>query len=709
MNDTRDSSRLTSMLYRLAPRSLRGRLIVTTLVIAMIVVASTFTIATALNARAARLRTEATIGDSLRRLSDYLHLRAATVSSPLDELAARSDVAKALFYADQFTLGMNINNAYAGHRVQTVMSLSAAGRPLTMMGSRSKDTTSLAQLAIHARRRVSGVFVLPSGPAYVAIAPIPASGPRVGTVIAVRPLAKTDGATFTSSTGVSLRIRPAGSVARPSAWQATRVPGFADSRFNIAGSQVTIMSSVLGIDGKPALDVVMHTTDPGQLQAESLAWISILASSVFAGIIGLSVGVVVADLVREPVEEMVSRVKREGYRAIEGMPYSGVSLDTERLPREFRELGAVVDGLLYGLSARQAELKRVTVATQEAEEALAVTVDESYDTKILVQDGLIRIANPATESHLGIGPRALLGRTPEDAFTDIALRSEDGTPIGWSDLTASMSPEPRLVRAAIPGRGERWLEMRLTNPHSETQDRVLLTAHDITDSRRLEQLRAELISMVSHDLRSPLTVIVGYLDLLGTGLPEAAHDKAITSARANAARMESMLDDLLNATRAEELFAPKVLLRVAVCPLMEDVAQSMTAASPDHAISMVCDAEPTVMGEERRLRQALVNLVGNAIKYSPRESTISMRVSVEGQWARIAVEDQGPGIPDEYKRTVFDRFTRVSGASGAKPGMGLGLFIVRVIIEGHGGRVFVEDVPGGGSRFVVEVPVAQDA
>ena len=137
---------------------------------------------------------------------------------------------------------------------------------------------------------------------------------------------------------------------------------------------------------------------------------------------------VIADLVREPVDSMVTRVKKEGYRAIEGMPYSGVSLDNPRLPREFRELGAVIDGLLYGLSARQAELKRVTAATQEAEEALAVTVNESADATILVQDGLIRIANPATTSHFGVAPRNLLGRTPKEVFGSLDLAWEDGDP-----------------------------------------------------------------------------------------------------------------------------------------------------------------------------------------------------------------------------------------------------------------------------------------
>jgi signal transduction histidine kinase len=212
--------------------------------------------------------------------------------------------------------------------------------------------------------------------------------------------------------------------------------------------------------------------------------------------------------------------------------------------------------------------------------------------------------------------------------------------------------------------------------------------------------------MISHDLRSPLTVIVGYLDMLSTELPEPTREKAITSARSSAVRMESMLDDLLSATRAEELFAPKVLLPVPLCDLADDIAVSMRATTPDHTIVVVCRKEQVALGEEKRLRQALVNVVANAIKYSPADTTIT--IAVEGgrdsSRAAVVVEDEGPGIPDDQKRTVFDRFTRVEGATLGKPGLGLGLYIVKVIAEGHGGRAYVEDGPVGGARFVMEIP-----
>jgi signal transduction histidine kinase len=149
-----------------------------------------------------------------------------------------------------------------------------------------------------------------------------------------------------------------------------------------------------------------------------------------------------------------------------------------------------------------------------------------------------------------------------------------------------------------------------------------------------------------------------------------------------------------------------VLLPVPLCELAEDVATSMQTTAPEHTVSFVCRKDGIALGEEKRLRQALVNLVTNAIKYAPAGTAITVAVEAgkDDTRAALVVEDCGRGIPDEYKRTVFDRFTRVDAATAGKPGLGLGLYIVKVIAESHGGRVYVEDRDGGGARFIIELP-----
>jgi two-component system OmpR family sensor kinase len=112
-----------------------------------------------------------------------------------------------------------------------------------------------------------------------------------------------------------------------------------------------------------------------------------------------------------------------------------------------------------------------------------------------------------------------------------------------------------------------------------------------------------------------------------------------------------------------------------------------------------------VLGEEKRLRQVLVNLVTNAFKYSPEPAPIEVQVTCDDSHVFLRVVDHGPGVPAEERDRVFERFARLDGGS-ARPGLGLGLYIVRIISENHGGCVRVEETPGGGATFVVELPLA---
>jgi len=262
---------------------------------------------------------------------------------------------------------------------------------------------------------------------------------------------------------------------------------------------------------------------------------------------------------------------------------------------------------------------------------------------------------------------------------------------------------PVVARCAVPGQPDRWVEFSVAFIDHAGDDYVI-SARNITEERRIEALRAEVLSLVSHDLRSPLTVVRGYLDILDRPLPDEKRKSAVDSARRAAQRMEGLLDDLLHATRAERVFAPRVMRPVDLPALVDGITTSLAMAAGQ---TIVTALEPgvAVLGDPVRLEQAIANLVGNAIKHGPDPGEI--RVTVRSRDGRVAVRvaDDGNGIPEDLREKVFDRGARTEASHGT-PGLGLGLYIVRVVAEAHGGSAFV-DGEADGTCFVLDLPAMQ--
>lgn len=441
--------------------------------------------------------------------------------------------------------------------------------------------------------------------------------------------------------------------------------------------------------------------------------VGLLPRSVCAGLAAVAVGGLlgawIARVMRDPVGRMVEHVKTQGYLAAEGAPYSGETLvDDPSLPLEFRELGAVVEDLLRHLTARQSELKAAVREAGYAQETLGVVVSESLEAKIVLQDGHVVIANPAAAVALGHPEHALREQTLAGAFTGTDVRREDGSLIDAHSLLEAALEAPETVLLSRADGPDRWYAVQAVRHADDLHNRILVTARDVTEERRLQSIRAEIVSLITHDLRSPLSVVIGYLDLLRKPLADDDRDRAIEAAKRSAARMADLLEDLLSATRAEELLAPAELSPVSLVPLVEEIAASMRETHHDRMLDVVADQAPVVLGDEKRLRQVLVNLVTNAYKYAPAPSPIEIAVEGRDGHASVRVVDHGPGIPAPERERVFERFERIEPAGGNRPGVGLGLYIVRIIARNHGGSVRAEETPGGGTTFVVDLPLASD-
>jgi signal transduction histidine kinase len=224
--------------------------------------------------------------------------------------------------------------------------------------------------------------------------------------------------------------------------------------------------------------------------------------------------------------------------------------------------------------------------------------------------------------------------------------------------------------------------------------------------QEMHELHSTFTSMLVHDLRSPLTIITGYLQLLelSSGALPPAHRRYLASIRDACTRMIRLISDILDVSKLE---AGKLVLDrapVNLVALAGEIVERLRPVAVQQAIVLdVTAATPaaTVEADAGRLEQVLMNLLGNALKFTPRGGRIRVDVWEEGDDVRLAVSDSGPGIPAAEMPLLFEKFSQTStGKSARGPGSGLGLVICRHLIEAHGGRIWAESEPGRGARFV---------
>ena len=241
---------------------------------------------------------------------------------------------------------------------------------------------------------------------------------------------------------------------------------------------------------------------------------------------------------------------------------------------------------------------------------------------------------------------------------------------------------------------------------------VVAVVRDITERRRVEQMKAEFVSTVSHELRTPLTSIAGSLGLLAGGaagpLPEKAA-RLIGIAQANSQRLVRLINDILD---VEKLESGKLDLDLKPLDLRQIAERSIEGARGfaqelGVELRLVDGQEAPVRGDADRLIQVVTNLLSNAAKFSPRGGEVTVTIHPEARIARLSVADQGPGVPEAFRSRIFTKFAQAdSSDTRAKGGTGLGLAIAREIAERHGGRLWFESTEGEGATFHLDLPLA---
>ncbi|MEO5566917.1 MAG: GAF domain-containing sensor histidine kinase [Gemmatimonadaceae bacterium] len=220
--------------------------------------------------------------------------------------------------------------------------------------------------------------------------------------------------------------------------------------------------------------------------------------------------------------------------------------------------------------------------------------------------------------------------------------------------------------------------------------------------------REEVLAIVAHDLRNPLGVIGGTIDLLRDfDVAPAQRERLLMAAGRSVQQMKRLVNDLLDVTRYENGRLAIDPQEIEVAALIEDALDGVRQSVADRQIAIVASpvaSDLRLRGDAGRLSQVLSNLLGNAIKFTPDGGRISLRVWRDGDKVTFEVADTGPGISAEHRERLFDRFWQARAADVR--GIGLGLAISRAIVEAHGGRIWVESEIGVGSRFTFSVPAA---
>ena len=340
-------------------------------------------------------------------------------------------------------------------------------------------------------------------------------------------------------------------------------------------------------------------------------------------------------------------------------------------------------------------------------------IDSAADGILILSPGhTITRCNPAFARMMEEAVKNIVGKTHEDVINltchEDMLTLEQAEAGGWP-LTpnATLYVEGDLQRSSgIP------LPVGITYAPLISQEgnllNIIATVRDITRFREAEEIKSTFISVISHELKTPVALIKGYVGTLRR--EDANWDREIVKdslavIEEEADRLTGLIENLLDASRLQagglSISPSDVTLNV----VADRIAKRLQTQSSIHTIIVDFPENfPMVSGDETRLEQVLSNLVANGIKYSPQGGEIHIRGQVRPTQVIICVSDQGPGVAPEDIPHIFDRFYRSSIAKRTTKGAGLGLYLARAVIEAHGGRIWVDPQPGQGGRICFSIP-----
>lgn len=363
---------------------------------------------------------------------------------------------------------------------------------------------------------------------------------------------------------------------------------------------------------------------------------------------------------------------------------------------------------------------------EESRSGLQVILDSMRDAVLLIDlNGTILLANPEIEVLFGLRVEHINGKTLHFLLTE--PRQRYARQLGFNSealrtlvqqVGEGIAPDLPLHTYHIDQPMTRYIERTVvpTRNSDGSLSGVLMVFSNVTRQHEESQAREDLSKMIVHDLRSPLTAISTSLKLLSEIGSEDASigsliDRTTDASQRALRKVLNLVDSILDIAKMEggtiTLDRAAHSLRSVGETIREELLPIARELEIHIDIVMPRDLPPALI-DHIKMERVILNLVDNALKYAPVDGHVQIRAMLLDQdMIRVEVADNGPGIPDDYKLRIFDRFQQVAGSRGRRRGTGLGLTFCKLTVEVHGGQIWIEDNPGGGSIFVFTVPVAK--
>ena len=378
-----------------------------------------------------------------------------------------------------------------------------------------------------------------------------------------------------------------------------------------------------------------------------------------------------------------------------------------------RRIALVLDNARLYQEAQEeiAERKQVETQLRQSEERYRLIVEHSSDVITLVgKEGTYYYVSPASKRVLGYLSEELMNVNSFDL-----VHPED---LALAQAEMGKAAEGKLAKAAYRYRHKdgHWMILETAGTalfdENEQASMMVFTSHDVTERTEAEQRKDAFISMASHELKTPVTSLKGFTNILQRRFNKQGDEQALVYLEKidrQVNKLTKLINDLLDVSKIQKGKLTYQEERVDLVALIHEIIENVQGTTQTHTLHFEETKDVQVVCDKDRLGQVLINLLTNAMKYSPQAENVVVRVSQDSENAIVSVQDFGIGIPQAHQERIFEQFYQVTDPEEKTyPGLGIGLYISSEIVKRHGGRLWVESCKGEGSTFYFTLPLVKE-